>query len=797
MMSLMTGNIGFRQYKQKTKRTVKVPGNVRDTIPIHSIAEDGIFEIEPGEDTRLFDRVYLLEDINYTLKDEKEKEAVLLTLCKILNSINVDFKIIVSNAGRDMEQFYQEIFYPEDGVYGKLGRNNNEWIKEGLKRGKPEICQTRYLVLTVRKKNYEEAKAYFIGLDAILEPLFEAVKSRLEPMNAVERLRTLFGMYRHGKESRFSWSWDSMIQSKRNWKNEILPSYMESHKDYIEIDGKYVSVLFALTLPNSLDESKVMAELGNLTFPSMITLDHAPIPRIAVRNKLMAAGRNNERAIHMEQERRMKAKNFVAGVSYEKQKKKEEIEGYLEQLDDNDENGYFFSMLVTVLADSEEELRNRIEAVRFIGEGLGGIEFVTYNFRQMKAFHTALPIGAREVDCMRCMLTSSLVAFQPFYSKDIIHPGGQFCGINRVTQNIVMLDRKRLKNGNGVISGHTGSGKSMFLKSVEIVQTLIGSEDDVFAIDPQNELHSLTDTLGGQFFDLSAQSGIYLNLFDIPEEVRSSEDLSVWNLFVAEQASFAEAFCYAVMKGMSPTGIHKSIITKCVMQIYEKAFQDRKHRQPLLSDFYHLLQEYEKENPRDEQETREIYKSLEAYCTGTFDMFARSSNLDIRNRFVVFGLKNISAEMWEPVMLVVMHLLSQRINYNQKYQRATHFIIDEGQVVCRTESSAEQLNKAFLTYRKFGGICTLVVQNMSAALANPTVKYLVTNCEFKCFFDQGGVDRQEIADIIELSSTEYAALNEDIPGQCVIVWGKDILLCDSRILKNNPLYGLYNTSFHQ
>lgn len=202
-MSLMTGNIGFQQYKQKTKRTVKVPGNVRDTIPIHSIAEDGIFEIEPGEDTRLFDRVYLLEDINYTLKDEKEKEAVLLTLCKILNSINVDFKIIVSNAGRDMEQFYQEIFYPEDGVYGKLGRNNNEWIKEGLKRGKPEICQTRYLVLTVRKKNYEEAKAYFIGLDAILEPLFEAVKSRLEPMNAVERLRTLFGMYRHGKESRF------------------------------------------------------------------------------------------------------------------------------------------------------------------------------------------------------------------------------------------------------------------------------------------------------------------------------------------------------------------------------------------------------------------------------------------------------------------------------------------------------------------------------------------------------------------------------------------------------------------
>lgn len=337
----------------------------------------------------------------------------------------------------------------------------------------------------------------------------------------------------------------------------------------------------------------------------------------------------------------------------------------------------------------------------------------------------------------------------------------------------------------------------MFLKLVEIIQTMIGTEDDVFIIDPQNEFQEVVKALGGQFFDLSAKSGIYLNFFEVPDEVFLAKDASVKDVFVASQVSFAEAFCYAVMKGIFPTGIHKSIITSCVMKMYSKVFADPKMKQPLLTDFYELLVEYGQENPRDEQEAREIHKSLEAYCKGTFDMFAHPSNLDIHNRLVAFGMKNISSEIWEPVMLVVMHLLSQRINYNQKYQKATHFIVDEGQYISQKESSAEQLEKAFLTYRKFGGICTLVVQNIAAILGNPKMKSVADDCEFKCFFDQGGVDRQEISEIISLSSAEYEALNEDIPGHCVILWGKDVLLCDCRISEQNPLFELCNTSFHR
>lgn len=796
-MSIIMGNEGFSNHKRKTVRTFPVPASVQKSIPVHAISEDGIFEIEPGEDIRMFDRVYRIGDINYTLKDDKEKESVLLTLCKIVNAITVDFKILVCNVKRDMEQFCRDIFYPEEGMYGTLGKENNDWIREGLKQGNPKILQERYLVLTVRKKDHEQAKAYFTGLEAILEPLFGAMKSSLIPLGTSQRLSLLAEIYRKGKKDKSLLSFSQMKKSRRDWKNEVLPSSMESYREYIRMDGKFVSVLFAFVLPNSLDESKVIAELGNLPFPSMVTMDHAPIPRVVLRNKLLADGRNNERAIHLEQERRMKVKNFVSGVSYEKQKRKEEIEGYLEQIDDNDENGYFFSLMVTVMADTKEQLYQRMESIQFIGEGLGGIQFVPYRHRQMKAFHTALPVGAREVDCMRSILTSSHVAFQPFYSKDILSVGGQYYGVNRVTKNLIILDRKKLKNGNGVILGHTGSGKSMLVKAVEIVQPLIGTKDDIFAIDPQNELKSLTQTLGGQFFDLSAQSKIHLNFMEIPEEVWYGERSNHKELFIAEQASFAEAFCYAIMKGIVPTGIHKSIITSCIVAMYEKAFADKRMRQPVLVDFYHLLQEHGRENPQDEKEAREIYKPLEAYCSGTFDMFSKTSNLDIRNRFVVFGMKNISEEMWEPVMLVVMHLLSQRINYNQKYQRATRVIVDEGQVVCRKESSAIQLNRAFLTYRKFGGICTLILQNMSAALENQVVKELVSNCEFKCFFDQGGVDRQEVAELLSLSSAESAALDEEVPGQCVLCVGKDVLLCDSRILKSSPLYELYHTSFHK
>ena len=240
-----------------------------------------------------------------------------------------------------------------------------------------------------------------------------------------------------------------------------------------------------------------------------------------------------------------------------------------------------------------------------------------------------------------------------------------------------------------------------------------------------------------------------------------------------------------------PNGFHKTLVVRCIKKLYQEAFHSLKPRSPLLSDFRDILKE------QAEPEARELYGSLEAYTDGTFDMFAYDSNLDINSRLVVFGMKNVSDSMWETCMITVMHLLSMRMDYNVSLQKATRFICDEAQYVCQKESSTEQLLHAFITYRKYGGICTVCFQNVSAALANARVKDMVSNCELKILLDQGGSDRNALSKILELSNAEFRELANPEPGQCLIVCGDQILQCDAYIDKKNPLYEIYSTNFHE
>lgn len=178
-------------------------------------------------------------------------------------------------------------------------------------------------------------------------------------------------------------------------------------------------------------------------------------------------------------------------------------------------------------------------------------------------------------------------------------------------------------------------------------------------------------------------------------------------------------------------------------------------------------------------------------------MLAYPSTVCLNNRMIGFGLKNVPPDNWEPVMVTVMHYTSTRMEYNQEAQRATHFIVDETQVVSRKGTSAEQLNTAVATFRKYGGICTMAMQNITAALENKMLKELFSNCNYKCFLDQGGADANALAQIQELSQTEFNALSSEEVGRGVMVWGKKVVLFDAKISKENELYPLINTNFHE
>ena len=776
----------------------KPPGSVREAFFVRRAYENGIFLIGEAGGLALYDRCFVFSDINYANRDRDGKKQILLDLAAFLSFMSADFKITAANEYRSMRSFVRNVFCDLNREkYPEISRGMREWIAEKMKDGDvQDLEKVMYLTITVRAYSYEEARSYFLGMQAQLENLFLAMGSILMPLDAAARLSSVRKFFYFDTDTlpvSFDRTADDPVKG-------ILPVSVEAgERDFMIFNGdRYVSVLFGRSFNTSIDEESLMRSLTRVTYPSLCTIDYAPVDRSTLKAYLTYLHTSAERAISQELDERNRHGMTLAGISYAKEKNMEELEGIADQIDENDESCLLVGLLVVISAPSEDLLAKRIESMQHAGKE-NGVMLETYNWVQLKAFNTALPIGGRQVRHRRAFLTSSLVSLQPFFSQDLCDRGGFFYGLNRTTKQLVIKDRKQLASPHGMIVGHTGSGKSMEIKMTEVSQTLLSTSDDLTVIDPQNEMQDICAVFGGQFIDFTPKSECHINPMEIPEEIRSAGEGALRNRFVADVAVWANSFCAAVMHNILYTQEHRSAVGECVRRIYESVFSERKKRQPTIRDLREELKNLAEasDNVPYRSEILRIYNSMAEYTDGAYDMFAYPSNVDLSNRFVVFGLHNVPEDNWESVMISIMFFLSNRMEYNQRLQKATRLIIDEAQTVAKNRMSADIMLKAIVTYRKYGGICTLALQNLTRALENPDLRDMFSNCGYKLFLDQGGVDARALTEIQELSEKEFRFLAEETPGYGLMVWGRKVILLDTRMSHANVLYERFSTNFHE
>lgn len=797
-MAVINAGKLFSGKKQMSVPLRKVPGKIKEALNLDAMYENGMGKIEPGKGMCIYDRCYLFEEINYINKDHSGKKWFLEQLMWWLKSMNVDFKIVITNEYQSIDDFLSRVRHNKNKErYPKMEKGTDSWIREKLINANPNVTTMRYLVVSCRAASESEAMIMLNAVDNTVTKMFGIWQSRIVLLNGEERLKCLHSLLRIGKkeEEKYIHFPDAPF---RDWKNDVYPKTIRSHSNFLEVDDNYMSVLFGWKYASAIDPDSCIHNLTNLEFPSFVTMDFAPVPENVIEDKLIAVNMNNQKAIGDEEERKRKHGQISIGPSYMRQRKKDEIEEYMDLLNENDETGFWMNLLVVVTARSEEKLAERVEKLKKLGEK-EGVVLETADHVQLKALNTALPFAGRQVDKMRFFLSSSVVAFQPYYAQDVIEPGGYMYGINETTKHLIFGNRKKLMNPHGIIIGHSGAGKSMIIKATEIAQTLLATDDDILILDPQNEFREIIRENGGVFFDLTPKSRICLNGFEVTEEVFCA-DRDVQEKFVASQVEYATSLMAAIMNGITFTQEHSSVVGKCTRRMFEGVFaQKTLKKQPTLKL---LREEIKKEldrvkNDYDENVIRPIYNSMEEYTDGACDMLAHPSTITFDNRLIGFGLRNVPENNWEAVMITVMHYTSSRMEYNQQLRRATHFIVDETQVVSRKGTSANQLADAVATFRKFGGICTMAMQNLTAALKNERLKELFSNCAYKCFLDQGGVDANALSEIQELSQTEFNALSTDEVGHGVMVWGKKVILFDAEISKKNVIYELLSTNFYE
>lgn len=787
----------------QTERIYKVPLCIQDTIPIYRIAENGIFELESptnkdGGKKKLhqFDKMYLFEDINFSTQDEEEKEETGKRFETLLRSMNVSYKIIVSNHYADNGKLREEILQKAVSKEREpLAREYHQMIEERLQEGRGGLLQSKYFIVTCRKPDYESAKNYFNTIEFSIQQLFHRLGSCLIPLDATERLRALHSYYRMGDEASFSFDWNEYLHLKRDWRNDIINTSLREYPEYLEMEsGNCACVMFIRKYPNGLTD-QFLNELTNMNFPLIYTMDVEPLDNDVAYQMVMKKYMSNERSINREQELKNENGDYSTNINYERRKQQRDTEEMLDRISSFDERLLYVGITIVIKASSREKLEERTEKVRIIGK-THNMDIVLHSHRQLDALNTSLPTGARFVNTMRTITSEELSIFIPFNVQEIHDDLGYCYGFNKVSKNLIIGNRKLLKNGNGMVFGVPGSGKSYNEKS-EMGQVLCFSKDDIIVVDPMGEYKGIAAAWGGQYINLtqSAENVFYVNPFHVPDEVPDIDR------FVAEKAEFAYAICEQALKPAPLTSRHIAVIDKAVSSMYEEYFRKRKDKRrrknrpesPTIPVMRNRIMELYGDN----EAAKEIVEQLEVFADGTLDIFAREQSISDENRFTVYGFSELGKRMRAMAMLVMIESITAKIKYNQSDGVATWVYVDEMHELWGEEYSLHALEKMWREVRKRGGICTGMSQNLIDAKRNRSTKTMVSNSEFMLLLDQGTMDKEAVEDLFDISSEQLACVNGAEPGTGLIRFGDKIVPFDNTMEKDSSLYRLFNTNFHE
>lgn len=772
---------GFKELKKASEPLYKTPKSIQETIEIMKVAENGIFEVARNR----FSKCYRFQDINYTTTNEIEQIDIFERYCKFLNSLDVCFKITINNRNKDMEQVRDFVFLQDmDDGFNHFRKAYNDIMERKIHEGRQGIEQERYLTITIERKNFEEAKAQFATIEASIHKAFNELGAEIVPLTGNERIKVLHDFYHLGEENSFDFDIKTARKVGADFRNDLCNKMMQFYPDYFKDEKKFCRALFIKKYPSSLSD-RFLNEITSLPVHSITSIDVVPIPKDMTTKVLQKKYLGIESDIIKQQRVRNKNNDFSSEISYNKRIEKKEIEEIMDDVRENDQCLYYVAVTIILMADTKEELDSMTETVETIGKR-NSVTIEEHYLKQREALNTALPIGVRQVETMRTMLTQSLAVLMPFNVQELNDGCGCYYGINQVSKNINIGNRKKLINGNGFVFGVPGSGKSHFCK-MELGQVFLGGEDEIIIIDPMNEYFDIAHTYGGTVVNMSTYTDNYVNPLD----------MDVWSLdlndskgMIREKGEFMLGLCEQCM-GESLNSRQKSIIDRCVRKLYIEIARSREKYVPVMSDFYEILMN------QPEEEAKDIALSLELFVNGSLNIFNHQTNVDVDNRFTVYGIRDLGTELSPITMLVMMESIQNRIIANGKRGVATWLYIDEFHVLLNSEYSAKYLQQLWKKVRKQGGLCTGITQNLVDLLQNYTATTMLANSEFVALLKQANTDSSKMAEVIGVSEAQLRFVTNTQSGMGLMKFGNVVIPFDNTIEKGTDLYNLYNTNIHE
>ena len=676
----------------RASRTDKKEQSAQDSIPYERMWPDGVCRVADGRYTKTIQ----FQDINYQLSQNEDKTAIFEGWCDFLNYFDssIHFELSFLNLAASEETFARAISIPLQGDdFDSIRTEYVAMLQNQLAKGNNGLIKTKYLTFGIDADNIRAAKPRLERIETDILNNFKRLGVAAQTLDGKARLAQLHNIFHMDEQFPFRFDWGWLAPSGLSTKDFIAPSSFEFKAGrQFRMGKKYGAVSFLQILAPELND-RLLADLLDMESSLIVSLHIQSLDQVKAIKTVKRKITELDRSKIEEQKKAVRAGYDMDIIPSDLATYGSEAKKLLQDLQSRNERMFLVTFLVLNTADTQRQLDNNIFQASSIAQKYN-CQLTRLDFQQEEGLMSCLPLGLNQIEIQRGLTTSSTAIFVPFTTQELFQDGKEalYYGINALSSNLIMVDRKLLKNPNGLILGTPGSGKSFSAKR-EIANCFLLTSDDIIICDPEAEYAPLVERLHGQVIRISPTSTNYINPMDL--NLDYSDDESPLSL----KSDFILSLCELIVggkEGLQP--VQKTIIDRCVRLVYQDYLNDpRPENMPILGDLYDLLR------AQEEKEAQYIATALEIYVTGSLNVFNHKSNVDVQNRIVCYDIKELGKQLKKIGMLVVQDQVWNRVTINRAAHRSTRYYIDEMHLLLKEEQTAAYTVEIWKRFRKWGG----------------------------------------------------------------------------------------------
>lgn len=767
--------------KRKEKKTKKASKSAQQSIPYLEMGKDGICRVTE----RLYTKTIRFFDINYLLAQSEDQTAIFDKWCEFLNYFDstIYFQLSFINQTANMEDYTGAIDIPaQQDAFNEIRTEYVNMLKGQISKGNNGLLKTKYLTFGIESDSIKTAKPKLERIEADIMKNFKSIGVAAHTLNGFERLRVLYEIFNGDKHEPFHFSFDMVARTGLSTKDFIAPtSYDFREGRYFRMGRTIGAVSFLQILAPELTD-RMLAEFLDLESSIVVNLHIQSLDQAKAIKTIKSKITDLDRMKIEEQKKAVRSGYDMDIIPSDLATYGSEAKNLLHDLQSRNERMFLVTVVIMNTGISKQKLDNDIFQTAAIAQKFN-CSLSRLDFRQEAGLMSSIPLGRNLIPIQRGLTTSSTAIFVPFTTQELFQTGeALYYGLNTLSNNMIMVDRKQLKNPNGLILGTPGSGKSFSAKR-EITNCFLITSDDIIICDPEAEYYPLVNHLGGQVIKIAPTSGDFINPMDI--NLNYSDDESPLSL----KSDFILSLCELIVggkNGLEP--VEKTIIDRCVRLVYrDYMLNPDPVNMPILEDLYNFLLK------QSEVEAIRIATALEIYVTGSLNVFNRRTNVDIHNRLVCYDIKELGKQLKKIGMLVVQDQVWNRVTVNRAEGKATRYYMDEFHLLLKEEQTAAYSVEIWKRFRKWGGIPTGITQNVKDLLGSREIENIFENSDFIYMLNQASGDRQILAKQLNISPHQLSYVTNSNAGEGLLFYGSTIVPFVDRFPKDTSLYRMMTT----